>query len=169
MKQALDHHAAAPCLLRVKARIRRAFPAEPLLWTARDDASSATAHDAAWEYRMVLQLADTADDKAYLGAVVAGESASTFFAGLPPTDLSRSNASLFALRQRVTALCAESAPPDGGVPLGVSAGGGCRAARSAQQPPGAERRARRSFSPRLHAVYGRADMKRRTGRAYLYI
>ena len=111
VKQALDHHAAAPCLLRVKARIRRAFPAEPLLWTARDDASSATARDAAWEYRMVLQLADTADDKAYLGAVVAGESASTFFAGLPPTDLSRSNASLFALRQRVTALCAESAPP----------------------------------------------------------
>ena len=61
---------------------------------------------------MVLQLADAADDKAYLGAVLAGEHAEAFFAGVPPTDLKRSNASLFALRERLEMLCAAETPAE---------------------------------------------------------
>ena len=104
VREALDRHEDTPCLLRVRARVRRALPLDPLLWTAKS-------RDGAMEYQMVLQLADASDDKVFLGAILLGDEASSFFFGLPPVDLMQSNASLMALRKRVATLMDYEALP----------------------------------------------------------
>ena len=55
---------------------------------------------------MVLQLADASDDKIFLGAILLGDEASSFFFGLPPVDLMQSNASLMALKSCIRARAA---------------------------------------------------------------
>ena len=104
VREALDRHEDTPCLLRVCARVRQALPLDPLLWTAQSRAG-------ALEYQMVLQLTDAVDDKVFLGAILIGDEASSFFFGLPPVDLMQSNASLMSLRKRVALLMDAEAPP----------------------------------------------------------
>ena len=125
----IDAHTRAPCLLRVRARVVQIFPAQPQRWTYQNPRQGmaapsevrdmlpaeplplptmpATACDATWSYRLVLQLADPADDEpAFLGAAVHGPEGARFFSGLPAADLERSNATLAALQSRVAPLMA---------------------------------------------------------------
>ena len=112
VRQAIDRHQSAPCLMRVVAKPCRAFPLDPTLWTAPDASSAAAAAGGGgFAYRMVLQLGDTGDDKIFLGAILTGEHAQAFFPGLPPVDLRNANASLMALRARMEQLTADDAPP----------------------------------------------------------
>ena len=108
VRQAIDRHSSAPCLMRVVAKPCCAFPLDPTLWTAPDESSAAAG---GFAYRMVLQLGDTGDDKIFIGAVLSGEHAQAFFPGLPPVDLRNANASLMALRARMEQLTADDAPP----------------------------------------------------------
>ena len=101
---------ALPRMLRVLAKARRALPEEPMLWTVCEDAPSGVAAGGEWRYRMVLELADTHHALSRIGAPLIGDGAETFFAGVPPVDLRRGNASLHALRQRVARLCDDAAP-----------------------------------------------------------
>ena len=109
----------APALVRVRARVLRALPLDPILWTCADGAAAHAAQDATaeagvagsergearWAYQMVLQLADVDMARAYIGAILLGDEAEAFFPGLPAADLRESNATLAALRARVATLC----------------------------------------------------------------
>ena len=128
LRQALDLHASTPCLLHVRARVLRAYPSDPRLWTCRERDAAEPRDDGddgddggrehvgglrtAWRYRMVLQLADVAERDAYIGAVLDGAEAEQFFHGLPAANLRESNATLAALQARVGALCADDREAD---------------------------------------------------------
>ena len=103
ISQVQDAHRTVPSIFRVRARVLQAFPDDPRMWTV---ANSELGPDC-YEYRMVLQLSDE-DRNVRLGAILQGSEAARFFLGLPPTDLSVSNASLACLRARVDALRAAS-------------------------------------------------------------
>ena len=120
VKQVQDRHAAAPCLMRVRARLLRALPADPLLWTTCDAPAApgpagvgvvAGAPPTRFTYRMVLQLEDAETQQVWLGALLYAEQAAEFFGGvgLPPTDLRTDAASLGRLQDVVRSLCASSA------------------------------------------------------------
>ena len=116
--QCLDETALAPRLVRVRAKVLRALPTDPLLWTVLDPAAdgisgcgaigsndTATMRRAPWRYQLVLQLADEHLAGVTLGAALLGAEGEAFFPGLPAADLSASNATLAALRARMGALC----------------------------------------------------------------
>ena len=105
LKQAMDAHASAPCLMRVRARARRALPTNELLWTVP------SASDDGHVYRMVLELCDESDWNARLGAPLTNEHATCFFHGLPPCDLTIANASLMQLKSIVHKLTHEDSSP----------------------------------------------------------
>jgi hypothetical protein len=107
LREALDSHGHAPCLLRVRARVLSAFPTDPRLWTYNRSAGGGERE--AWSYRVVLQLADEREESVFLGAALLDDEASAFFHCLPPADLHKSNATLASLRKRVDALCASGA------------------------------------------------------------
>ena len=113
--------------MRVRARLLRALPANPLLWTTCEAPASAAPGPAGagvgvgvaagapptrrFTYRMVLQLEDAETQQVWLGALLHAEQAAEFFggAGLPPTDLRTDPASLGRLQEVVRSLCASSA------------------------------------------------------------
>jgi hypothetical protein len=113
IRQCLDEVAlsTAPRLLLVRARVLGAFPTDPRMWTTRDDAGAGgvDALLAPWQYQMVLQLADEYEMSVTLGAALLAAEGEAFFPGLPAADLGASNATLAALRARMSAVC------DGGV------------------------------------------------------
>ena len=122
VKQVQDRHSLAPCVMRVRARLLRALPSDPLLWTTCEaapspspagpaGASTAGAPTRRFSYRMVLQLEDTEMQQVWLGALLCAEQAAEFFGGvgLPPTDLRTDPASLGRLQGIVRSLCASNA------------------------------------------------------------
>jgi hypothetical protein len=54
---------------------------------------------------MVLQLADEYETSVTLGAALLAAEGEAFFPGLPAADLGASNATLAALRARMSAVC----------------------------------------------------------------
>ena len=84
------------------------------MWTVRKEAAAAAAAEEErgrrsgggggagggpseeFRYQMVLRLVDSLDETIWIGAPLLEEAAETFFAGLPPVDLTKANATLKA-------------------------------------------------------------------------
>ena len=111
MRQVQDQHAAAPCVMRVRARLVRVLPTDPLLWTCAQPAGGVggsvgggVGAAARFSYRMVLQLEDIEAEAAWLGALLLDEQAEAFFGNLPATDLHRDELSRSRLEGAVESL-----------------------------------------------------------------
>ena len=117
IRQVQDQHAAAPSVMRVRARLVRVFPRQPLLWTCAEPADGVgggvgggVGAAARFSYRMVLQLEDDVAAGAWLGALLLGEQAEAFFGDLPATDLRKDELSRSKLEAAVEGLLAARAP-----------------------------------------------------------
>ena len=117
VRQVQDQHAAAPCVMRVRARLVRVLPRESLLWTCAQPADGVgggvgggVGAAARFSYRMVLQLEDVDAEAAWLGALLLDEQAEAFFGDLPATDLHRDELSRSRLEAAVEGLLAARTP-----------------------------------------------------------
>ena len=117
VRQVQDQHAAAPCVMRVRARLVRVLPTDPLLWTCAQPAGGVggsvgggVGAAARFSYRMVLQLEDIEAEAAWLGALLLDEQAEAFFGNLPATDLHRDELSRSRLEAAVESLLRARTP-----------------------------------------------------------
>ena len=117
MRQVQDQHAAAPCVMRVRARLVRVLPTDPLLWTCAQPAGGVggsvgggVGAAARFSYRMVLQLEDIEAEAVWLGALLLDEQAEAFFGNLPATDLHRDELSRSRLEAAVESLLRARTP-----------------------------------------------------------
>lgn len=105
-----------PRAFRLRARIVRALPSDPVRWTTTKagDAEGSLISGPQYRYQLVLQLSDELVPSACIGAILEGTEGDRFFSGLKACDLHVSNVSLGVLQNRVRSLCA-SPPLDFGI------------------------------------------------------